>query len=27
LSLNMTNSASNQDNCKGVTVPITYVVS
>jgi hypothetical protein len=24
LSLNMTNGAANQDNCKGITVPITY---
>jgi hypothetical protein len=24
LSLNMTDAATNQDNCKGITVPITY---
>ena len=27
LTLNMTNSATNQDNCKSITVPITYAAS
>jgi hypothetical protein len=27
LSLNMTNGAANQDNCKGITVPVTYSAS